>query len=80
MNPVNLAPFQFLLDHLQHVGWGAILVLVWKVSRFITRKEKEWDTVVVMTTNHMPHVLMSMDTSLRIMSKRDPAKPNEFEA
>lgn len=80
MNPVNLAPLQFILDHLQHVGWMAIIGGCWKAARMITKKENEWDKVVKNTTNDMPHMLRSIDTSLRVIARRDPAGPNEFEA
>lgn len=81
-----MTPIQFVLDHLQHIGWGAVILMVIKTTRFITKTEielaktkAEWDDMVKQTTNHMPSMLKSIDMSLRIMSGRDPAGPTEFD-
>ena len=83
MTPSNsndtLVVLSWLADHVHIFGWPALLVFVWRTSRFFTKLSERAMTaenhINTLATNHFPHMeaslanqdvlLKSMDESLK---------------
>jgi hypothetical protein len=67
-----VTPFEWASGHIHVIGWPALILLCWKVSRFVTRLEGRAVAaethIVTMATNHFPHMeasLANQDTLLK---------------
>jgi hypothetical protein len=38
MDP-QLSPFEWAMQHLQLIGWPSVLIVVWKITKFLTKLE-----------------------------------------
>lgn len=77
-------PFEFVSQHLQVIGWPALLYFAWKVSGYFARitmqATKTIGQIDSMATNHFPHMqeslakqdtfLHSVDESLKTLVAR----------
>ncbi len=70
------SPFEFFSQHIHLVGWGTVIMLVWKAGKFfneaktqVTRTVAQIDT---MATNHFPHMersIITMDKNIGRMAQ-----------
>jgi len=66
---IETSPFEWFSQHLHLAGWGTVIAIVWKASRFLTRAESrlknaetKGEVVYSMTTNHIPTSLNEIST------------------
>ena len=61
----NLATFEWFYSHLGLIGWPALVVFVWRASKWVTETTaiatKAVGQIDTLATNHFPH----MEESLR---------------
>jgi hypothetical protein len=60
-------PIQFLLDHLQHLGWGVVIAGVLRVVWWLRGAKEKAEAVFLQTTNHMPHSLDRIDRNIAVL-------------
>lgn len=60
-------PFQFALDHLQHLGWGIVIIAVVRVVWWTRGAKEKAEEVYKQTTNHLPHSLDRIDRNIAIL-------------
>ena len=82
----GLAIFEFIYAHLGVIGWPALCIGVWKVSKWVTEVHtqvtKTVDQIDMLSVNHFPHIqeslqkqdklLESVDDSLKVLVERTP--------
>jgi hypothetical protein len=65
-NPNNLPPVEWAFQHLQVIGWPALVYVAWKVSsvfqKFMDQLEKTTSQIDTMAENHFPHMEKSLAT------------------
>lgn len=60
-------PIEWIISHLQAVGWPTLIVLAWKISGFLTKVEQRFERLESFvieghamlskaTTNELPHI------------------------
>jgi len=60
-------PIQFALDHLQHVGWGVVILYGARIVWWTRGAKAKAEQVYTQTTNHMPHSLDRIDRNIAIL-------------
>lgn len=50
---VNLSPLEWASQHLQLVGWPALIVMAWRLRGGIEKIFKKWDSVDTKTTESL---------------------------
>ena len=62
--PTPNSPFEYAYQHVGLVTWPAILLFVWKASKWIERvtttATKTVEQIDTLATNHMPHMEASL--------------------
>lgn len=78
-------PFQFGLDHLQHVGWGMVILALIRVVWWTRGTAVKAEEVYKQTTNHMPTdlkrqtaLLVNLDKNIAILAKGETADISEI--
>lgn len=60
----NLSPFEYISQHLQLIGWPALVIIAWKAGNlfqtFVNTLEKTIGQIDKMATNHFPHMEESL--------------------
>ncbi len=61
----TIAPWEWVFQHLQLIGWPAIVLVAWKASRFISKLEDRALAVETniqeMKSNHLVHIETSLE-------------------
>jgi hypothetical protein len=79
------SPFEWISQHIQLIGWPALVVCAWQVARFFEKISNQASKTIgqidTLATNHFPHMeasllnqdrlMHSMDKSLRKLSGRE---------
>lgn len=65
--PLQQTPFQFVLDHLQHLGWAAVISGIVSGVWWLRGAKEKAKEVYKQTTNHMPHSLDRIDQNMAIL-------------
>jgi len=68
-------PFQFVLDHLQHLGWGVIILAIIRVVWWGRGAQQKIEEVYTQTTNHIPHSLDRIDRNISLLVSLQGGKP-----
>lgn len=62
-----LTPLQFGLNHLQHLGWGAVISAIVSAVWWLRGAKEKAQEMYRQTTNHMPHSLDRIDRNIAIL-------------
>jgi hypothetical protein len=54
---IDLSPFEWASQHLQIVGWPALLVIAWRLRGYIEKIFQKWDQVDSKTTESLEHLI-----------------------
>lgn len=76
----NVAFLQWIVSHLNFVGWPLVFACIYKLLRFLfkagrvltvveQRVLKAEDTIHLMATNHLPHVQQAVEESNKHLSE-----------
>lgn len=60
-------PLQFALNHLQHLGWAAVISGIVTGVWWLRGAKEKAESVYKQTTNHMPHSLDRIDRNIAIL-------------
>jgi hypothetical protein len=64
LTPSNLPPYEWVMQHIQVVGWPALCVIAWKAGnvfrKFVDKLETTTGQINTMATNHFPHMEASL--------------------
>lgn len=71
----NPTPFEYVLTHLQAVGWPAIVFIAWKfskiVEKFVDKVTNTVSQIDTMATNHFPHMETSLANQDNLLKSMD---------
>jgi len=74
-DPTTLTPFQWALEHIQIIGWPAVVWAVWKFSQFLNgvsnRAAVVESQVNTLATNHFPHMEASLGRLVELAEAQD---------
>lgn len=65
--PLSTTPLQFVLDHMQHLGWAAVISFLVTAVWWLRGVKDKAEQVYRQTTNHMPHSLDRIDRNIAIL-------------
>jgi hypothetical protein len=73
MDAPTASPIVWALEHISVIGWPALCVGIWRVSRFLTKAEvrviNAETALIKMSTNCMPTMQRSLQNQDRLMGE-----------
>jgi hypothetical protein len=83
--PTANSPFEWASQHLQIIGWPALVIFAWRVATYFERITSQASKTVgqidMLATNHMPHMetsLISMEKSLTTIAENSHRRREDF--
>lgn len=65
MQITTISPLEWVFQHLQLIGWPAVVLVAWKASRFISKLEDRAlnveSTIQRVENNHLAHIETSLE-------------------